>query len=232
SALFQASGGRAGVRRLIVTGSGGPFRGKTRADLAGVTVEQALQHPTWRMGPKITVDSSSLMNKGLEAIEAHHLFGMPMDRIEIVLHPQSIVHGIVEFIDGTCIAQAASTDMRLPIQLALSWPERLPDGAEPLDWASLGSLDFEPVDHETFPAIGLAYEAARRGSTNPCVLNAANEEAVQAFLDGRIGYLDIMTIVERALDAHEAAGALTLDAVLEAERWARAVARREIEARS
>jgi 1-deoxy-D-xylulose-5-phosphate reductoisomerase len=229
SALWQALNGQRDVRRLIVTASGGPFRGMTRDALRGITVDQALAHPTWKMGPKITIDSSTLMNKGLEAIEAHHLFSMPMDRIEIVVQPQSIIHGIVEFIDGSCIAQAAHNDMRLPIQVALSWPERLPDGAEPLDWSALGSLQFEPVDHETFPAIGLAYDAARRGSTYPCVLNAANEEAVAAFLAGRIAWLDITGIVEHTLARHDAPGAVSLEAVLDAERWARAASSRAIE---
>jgi 1-deoxy-D-xylulose-5-phosphate reductoisomerase len=228
SALFQCLAGNrlADVRRVIVTASGGPFRGRARADLQDVTVEQALRHPTWRMGRKITIDSATLMNKGLEAIEAHHLFGLPMERVEVVVHPQSIVHGIVEYVDGSCVVQAASADMRLPLQIALAWPERLPEGAEPLDWQALGALEFAPVDRETFGAVDLAYEAARRGSTYPAVLNAANEEAVAAFLDERIGFLDICAVVEDALEAHEAAGGeLTLEAVLDAERWARARAR-------
>lgn len=223
SALFQCLAGNRleDVRRVIITASGGPFRGRRRDEIAGATVEQALAHPTWRMGRKITIDSATLMNKGLEAIEAHHLFRLPMDRVEVVVHPQSIVHGIVEFRDGSCLAQAARPDMRLPIQIALAWPERLDDGAEPIEWASLGSLDFEPVDGDAFPAVGLAFEAARRGGTYPCVLNAANEEAVGAFLDGRIRLLDVPRIVEEVLSAHRPAGGLTLEAVLGAERWAR-----------
>jgi 1-deoxy-D-xylulose-5-phosphate reductoisomerase len=227
SALLQCLAGNRieDVRRVVVTASGGPFRGKTRTELADVRVEEALAHPTWRMGRKITVDSATLMNKGLEAIEAHHLFGLPMDRIEIVVHPRSIIHGIVEFTDGSSLVQAANPDMRLPIQLALAWPDRLPEGAEPLDWESLGALTFEPVDHETFPAVGLAYEAARRGGTYPSVLNAANEEAVHGFLHGRIGYLDITRVVEQALGAHDGAAAGSIEDVLEAERWARAFAK-------
>jgi len=190
SAVFQCLAGNRmeDVRRVILTASGGPFRGRSRAELEDVTIEQALAHPTWRMGRKITVDSATLMNKGLEAIEAHHLFHVPIDRVELVVHPQSIVHGMVEFIDGSCIAQAASPDMRLPLQLALGWPDRLPDGAEPIDWQTISSLNFEPLDSDAFPCPGLALEAARRGGTAPCVLNAANEEAVEAFLSQRLRF--------------------------------------------
>src|SRR6185503_7585712 len=158
SAIFQClAGNRLGdIRRIILTASGGPFRGRKREELEDVTVEQALAHPTWRMGKKITVASATLMNKGLEAIEAHHLFGVPIDRVELVVHPQSTIHGMVEFTDGSVIAQAASADMRLPLQIALAWPERLPDGAEPLDWQAIGSLDFEPLDFEAFPCPALA----------------------------------------------------------------------------
>jgi len=232
SALFQCLAGNrlSDVRRVIVTASGGPFRGRTFEELRDVRVEEALAHPTWRMGRKITVDSATLMNKGLEAIEAHHLFGIPMDRVDVVVHPQSIVHGIVEFHDGSCILQAANADMRLPIQIALAWPDRLPEGAEPLEWPALGSLDFEPVDRATFRSLGIAFEAARKGGTYPAVMNAANEEAVAAFLDERLAFLAIPSIVEDVLAAHEHAGELTLDAVLDAERWARAEARARIEA--
>ncbi len=234
SALFQCLAGNRlnDVRRVIVTASGGPFRGRTSEDLRDVRVEEALAHPTWRMGRKITVDSATLMNKGLEAIEAHHLFGIPMDRVEVVVHPQSIVHGIVEFRDGSCILQAATADMRLPIQIALAWPDRLPEGAEPLEWPSLGSLDFEPVDRATFRSLGIAFEAARKGGTYPAVMNAANEEAVAAFLDERLAFLAIPSVVEDVVSVHEYSGELTLDAVLDAERWARAEARGRIEARS
>jgi 1-deoxy-D-xylulose-5-phosphate reductoisomerase len=232
SALFQCLAGNrlSDVRRVIVTASGGPFRGRTHEDLEAVRVEEALAHPTWRMGRKITVDSATLMNKGLEAIEAHHLFGIPMDRVDVVVHPQSIVHGIVEFRDGSCILQAANADMRLPIQVALAWPDRLPEGAEPLEWSALGSLDFEPVDRATFRCLDIAFEAARKGGTYPAVMNAANEEAVAAFLDERLAFLAIPEVVEDVVTSHEQAGALTLDAVLEAERWARADARARIEA--
>ncbi|TML80498.1 MAG: 1-deoxy-D-xylulose-5-phosphate reductoisomerase [Actinobacteria bacterium] len=232
SALFQCLAGNrlSDVRRVIVTASGGPFRGRTYEELSAVGVEEALAHPTWRMGRKITVDSATLMNKGLEAIEAHHLFGIPMDRVEVVVHPQSIVHGIVEFHDGSCILQAANADMRLPIQVALAWPDRLPEGAEPLEWSSLGSLDFEPVDRSTFRCLDIAFEAARKGVTYPAVMNAANEEAVGAFLDERLAFTGIPSIVEDVLAAHKAAPELTLEAVLDAEQWARAEARSRIEA--
>ncbi|HEX9713690.1 MAG TPA: 1-deoxy-D-xylulose-5-phosphate reductoisomerase [Actinomycetota bacterium] len=232
SALYQCLAGNRleDVRRVIITASGGPFRGRTREQLAAVTLDEALRHPTWNMGRKITVDSATLMNKGLEAIEAHHLFGLSMERVEVVVHPRSIVHGIVEFVDGSCIVQASRPDMRLPIQLALGWPERLADGAEPLDWPSLGALAFEPVDHEAFPALELAYDAARRGGTCPAVLNAANEEAVEAFLEQRIAYLDIVEIVRDVLAEHRPGGPPTLDSVLDAERWARAAARAKADA--
>ena len=232
SALFQCLAGNrlSDVRRVIVTASGGPFRGRTYEELSGVGIEEALAHPTWRMGRKITVDSATLMNKGLEAIEAHHLFGIPMDRVEVVVHPQSIVHGIVEFQDGSCILQAANADMRLPIQVALAWPDRLPEGAEPLEWSSLGSLDFEPVDRSTFRCLDIAFEAARKGATYPAVMNAANEEAVAAFLDERLAFTGIPSIVEDVLAAHKAATELTLEAVLDAEQWARAEACGRIEA--
>jgi 1-deoxy-D-xylulose-5-phosphate reductoisomerase len=232
SAVLQCLAGNrlADVRRVIVTASGGPFRGRKRTDLENVTVEDALAHPTWRMGRKITVDSATLMNKGLEAIEAHHLFGVAIERVELVVHPQSIVHGIVEFLDGSCLAQASRPDMRLPLQVALAWPERLPEGVEPLDWAGLGTLSFEPLDAEAFPCPGLAFEAARRGSTYPCVMNAVNEEAVAAFLERRLDFLGIPRVVERVLERHSPAPDLTLDAVLEAEAWARAEAAAQISA--
>ncbi|HEU5264926.1 MAG TPA: 1-deoxy-D-xylulose-5-phosphate reductoisomerase, partial [Gaiellaceae bacterium] len=232
SAVFQClAGNRLGdVRRVILTASGGPFRGRTASELEKVAVEDALAHPTWRMGRKITVDSATLMNKGLEAIEAHHLFGIPIDRVELVVHPRSLVHGIVEFIDGSCLAQVSTPDMRLPLQIALAWPERLPDGAEPLDWQTIGALEFEPLDGKTFPCPGLAVAAARRGGTHPCVLNAANEEAVDAFLDERLRFGGIAPVVERVLDAHDAIADPELDDVLAAEEWARSRARSEIEA--
>jgi 1-deoxy-D-xylulose-5-phosphate reductoisomerase len=232
SAVFQCLAGNRmdDVRRVILTASGGPFRGRTREELEDVTIEQALAHPTWRMGRKITVDSATLMNKGFEAIEAHHLFRVPIDRVELVVHPQSIVHGMVEFIDGSCIAQAATPDMRLPLQLALAWPERLPDGAEPLDWQAISSLNFEPLDGNAFPAPGLAFEAARRGGTAPCVLNAANEEAVEAFLSQRLRFGAIPRVLEAVLDAHTIVSDPSLEDVLAAEDEARAKAREQIEA--
>jgi 1-deoxy-D-xylulose-5-phosphate reductoisomerase len=230
SAVFQClAGNRLGdVRRVILTASGGPFRGRSREETADVTVEQALAHPTWRMGRKITVDSATLMNKGFEAIEAQHLFCVPIDRVELVVHPQSIVHGIVEFLDGSCIAQAATPDMRLPLQIALAWPERLPDGAEPIDWQSLGSLGFGPIDTEAFPCPGLAFEAARRGGTAPCVLNAANEEAVEAFLTEQLRFGAIADVIEHVLDSHDVVRDPSLEDVLSAEEWARARARERI----
>ncbi|MGH2783675.1 MAG: 1-deoxy-D-xylulose-5-phosphate reductoisomerase [Actinomycetota bacterium] len=232
SAVFQClAGNRMGdVRRVILTASGGPFRGRDRDELEDVTVEEALAHPTWRMGRKITVDSATLMNKGLEAIEAHHLFGIPIDRVELVVHPRSLVHGIVEFVDGSCIAQISNPDMRLPLQIALAWPERLPEGAEPLDWQTVGSLAFEPLDVDTFPCPGLAVAAARRGGTYPCVLNAANEEAVEAFLSERLRFGAIPVVIERVLERHDGVMDPELDDVLGAEGWARAESRREIEA--
>jgi 1-deoxy-D-xylulose-5-phosphate reductoisomerase len=230
SAVFQClSGNRLDdVRRVILTASGGPFRGRSGAELENVTVEQALAHPTWRMGRKITVDSATLMNKGFEAIEAHHMFRVPIDRVELVVHPQSIVHSIVEYIDGSCIAQAATPDMRLPLQIALAWPERLPDGAEPIDWPAIGSLGFEPLDADAFPSPGLAFEAARRGGTAPCVLNAANEEAVEAFLTERLRFAAIPVVVERVLERHSSVADPSLEDVLAAEEWARAEATRQI----
>ncbi len=230
SAVFQCLAGNRmdDVRRVILTASGGPFRGRTRAELEDVTVEQALAHPTWRMGRKITVDSATLMNKGLEAIEAHHLFRVPIDRVELVVHPRSLVHGIVEFVDGSCIAQISSPDMRLPLQIALSWPERLPDGAEPLDWQTLGALEFEPLDGATFPCPGLAAAAARSGGTSPCVMNAANEEAVEAFLAERLRFGAIAPVIERVLERHDSVAEPELEDVLAAEDWARRQAREEV----
>jgi 1-deoxy-D-xylulose-5-phosphate reductoisomerase len=234
SAIFQCLAGNRlmDVRRIILTASGGPFRGRSADDLHDVTVEQALAHPTWRMGRRITVDSATLMNKGFEAIEAHHLFRVPIDRVELVVHPQSIVHGIVEYLDGSCIAQAANPDMRLPLQIALAWPERLPDGAEPMDWGQLGALGFEPLDASTFPSPGLAFAAARRGGTYPCALNAADEEAVEAFLSERLRFGDIPGVIETVLEKHNSVAEPTLDDVLTAEEWARAEARAAIGARA
>ena len=222
----QDPGARAGewVRRIVLTASGGPFRGRSRADLEQVTVEQALAHPTWSMGPKITVDSSTLMNKGLEVIEAHELFAADYDRIEVVVHPQSIVHSMVELTDGATIAQLSMPDMRLPIAYALAYPERIGTAFGAIDWAAVGRLDFEPPDHEAFPCLGLAYEAGRVGETAPAWLNAANEVAVAAFLAGRLRWIAIPDALKAVLARHDGATAQSVDDVVEADRRAREVA--------
>ena len=207
------------VARIVLTASGGPFR--TRTDLSGVTPEEALAHPTWSMGPKITIDSATLMNKALEVIEAHHLFGFEFSRIGVVVHPQSIVHGLVELVDGSTVLQAGPTDMRIPILAALSEPDTMPTGLQPIDLASLGELRFEPVDNERFPALGLAYRAGTAGGTYPCALNAANEIAVQAFLERTIPFTAIPSIVATVLDRHQGGEADDLEAVLEADARAR-----------
>jgi 1-deoxy-D-xylulose-5-phosphate reductoisomerase len=212
------------VARIVLTASGGPFRGRSRADLTDVTVDDALAHPTWSMGPKITVDSSTLMNKGLEVIEAHELFGIPYDRIEVVVHPQSIVHSMVEFTDGATLAQLSLPDMRLCIGYALAWPARLGAPFGPIDWTTLRRLEFEPPDHDAFPCLGLAYEAGRRGGTLPAWLNAANEVAVGAFLDGRLRWSAIPDLLRATLEGHDGADAESADAVVEADRAARAAA--------
>ena len=226
SAIWQClrSGAADEVRRLVLTASGGPFRGRRRSELADVTPAEALAHPTWSMGPVVTVNSATLMNKGLELIEAHLLFGVAVEDIAVVVHPQSVVHSMVEFQDGSTIAQASPPDMRLPIALGLSWPDRLPRVAAPCDWTTAATWTFEPLDDEAFPAIRLARQAVAASATHPAVYNAANEEAVAAFLGGQVGFLQIVDTVARVLDEHEpdAAGAdLTLDGVLAAERWAR-----------
>ena len=213
------------VSRIILTASGGPFRGKTRADLAGVTAAEALQHPTWAMGPVVTINSSTLMNKGLELIEASLLFDVPPERITPVVHPQSVVHSMVEFTDGSTIAQASPPSMKLPIALGLSWPERIEEVIAPCSWDEAVAWTFEPVDHETFPALRLAREALAAGPLHPAVLNAANEEAVAAFLEGRIGYLDMSRVVEESLAAFEPPSTLSLEAVADSEAWARRYAR-------
>jgi 1-deoxy-D-xylulose-5-phosphate reductoisomerase len=202
SALYQAlrAGRRDEVARLLLTASGGPFRGRTRAELEHVTVEDALKHPTWDMGAKITIDSSTLMNKGLEVIEAHELFGFDYDHVDVVVHPQSVVHGMVEFHDGAVIAQLSMPDMRLPIGLALGAPDRLDEPFGPIDWTSLGTLTFETPDLEAFPALRLAYQAGRAGGGAPAALSAANEVAVAAFLDRRIPWLAIADVLTAALD--------------------------------
>lgn len=226
SAIAQClrSGSHAEVGRIILTASGGPFRGRSREQLSEVTVEQALAHPTWDMGPVVTINSATLMNKGLELIEAHLLFDMPLDRIVVVVHPQSVVHSMVEFVDGSTIAQASPPDMRLPIALGLGWPDRVPAAASACDWTTASTWEFYPLDDEAFPAVGLAARAAQAGGVAPAMLNAANETAVQAFRDGRIGFLQITELVERVLD--DATGAIegnrvTLEDVLEADASAR-----------
>lgn len=205
SAIFQSlRGGRASeVKRLIVTASGGPFRGYKRSELEGVTLEQCLKHPNWSMGKKITVDSSTLANKGLEVIEAHWLFNMPYEKISVVVHPQSIVHSAVEFCDGSVIAQLGEPDMRLPIQYALSYPERFDTAFEQLDFMKHGTLTFEEPDVEAFPSLRLAVECGKAGGTLPCAFNAANEEAVYAFLENKIKYLDIPYITAKVTEAHQ-----------------------------
>lgn len=211
------------VSRIILTASGGPFRGRSRAELEDVSIEDALAHPTWSMGPKITVDSSTLMNKGLEVIEAHELFGLSYNNIDVVVHPQSIVHSMVEFTDGATIAQLSLPDMRLCIGYAVSFPQRLPQAFGKIDWKDLRSLDFEEPDLEAFPCLRLAFEAGQEGKTAPAALNAANEVAVQAFLDQKIRWLDISAVIAEALARHENISAETVEDVLEADRKSRFV---------
>jgi len=246
SALAQAlrGGSAQEVRRLVLTASGGPFRGLPAESLADVTPEQALAHPTWDMGPVVTVNSATLVNKGLEVIEAHLLFDVPFDRIEVVVHPQSVVHSMVEFVDGSTLAQASPPDMRLPIALGLGWPDRVPEAAAPCDWSRPTTWEFLPLDHAAFPAVGLARWAGTAGGTAPAVLNAANEQAVAAFLAGNLPFPGIVETVRRVLEEHLGAAApspgsdratpaglppqpglendLRLADVLDAETWARA----------
>ena len=234
SALHQClrSGRREEVRRLLLTASGGPFLGRSAEELAGVTVDDALAHPTWDMGPKVTIDSSTLMNKGLEVIEAHELFGTAYDAIEVLVQPQSVVHSMVEFTDGSTIAQLSRPDMRLPIAYALGHPDRAPVAFGAIDWARVGRLDFAAPDTATFRCLALAYQAGRRGGTAPAVLNAANEVAVAAFLDGRLRWGDIASVIEDCLDAVPGTKADDLGVVLEADRSARDWAGAAVERRS
>jgi 1-deoxy-D-xylulose-5-phosphate reductoisomerase len=229
SALAQClRGGRADeVRRLVLTASGGPFRGRSRAELADVTPEQALNHPTWNMGPVVTINSATLINKGLEVIEAHLLFDVPMDRIEVMVHPQSVIHSMVEFTDGATLAQASPPDMRLPIALGVDWPDRVPDAAPGLDWTAAHTWELFPLDDEAFPAVALARHAGELGGTVPAVYNAANEECVDAFRAGRLPFLGIVDTVARVVEEHGSGtpGDLTLDDVLAADGWARARSR-------
>jgi len=231
SALAQClrGGRRDEVERLVLTASGGPFRGRTREDLAEVTPEQALTHPTWDMGPVVTTNSATLVNKGLEVIEAHMLFDVPYDRIDVVVHPQSVVHSMVEFTDGSTLAQASPPDMRIPIALGLGWPDRVPGAAPACDWTRAATWEFLPLDDDAFPAVRLAREAGRRGGTAPAVYNAANEECVEAFLAGRLPFLGIVDTVEVVLAEHLEDGLSGniqgVDDVLSAEEWARQRAR-------
>lgn len=231
SALAQCLRGerREDLKRVIITASGGPFRGWSRDELAKASVKEALAHPTWQMGPKITIDSATLMNKGLEVIEAHYLFWLEFSQIDVVVHPESIIHGIAEFNDGSMMAQMALADMRLPIQLALAFPDRLGTGIRGLDLAKLGRMSFEELDRDAFPAVELAYRAGRLGLTYPAALNAANEVAVMAFLEGKIRLVQIPEVVAAVLDEHDAAPVVSEVALDRADRWARGRAAEIIE---
>jgi 1-deoxy-D-xylulose-5-phosphate reductoisomerase len=234
SALHQLISGEAPgtVEKLVLTASGGPFRGRTRAELAEVSIEDALKHPTWAMGGKITIDSATLMNKGLEVIEAHHLFGVPYDRIDVVVHPQSIVHSLITLNDGAALAHLGHPDMRVPISYALHHPDRVDVPVRALDLAEVGALTFEPVDHDAFPCLNLARAAAIAGGTAPCVLNAANEVAVHAFLRGALSYLGIAEVIARTLDGLPPARVRAFESLYEADREARALAAELVEAES
>ncbi|MCR4433122.1 MAG: 1-deoxy-D-xylulose-5-phosphate reductoisomerase [Caldiserica bacterium] len=223
SAIFQCLQGESmeAVDKIVLTASGGPFWRRNPAELERVTVEEALAHPVWKMGKKITVDSATLMNKGLEVIEAHYLFGLPPEKIEVLIHPQSVVHSLVRFKDGAMLAQLSVPDMRLPIQYALLYPERLPSLVRTLDLAEVGKLEFQRADLERFPALRLAYLALEMGGTAPTVLSAADEVAVEAFLGGRISFTRIVQVVEEVLSCHVPLSGETLEEVLEADRWAR-----------
>jgi 1-deoxy-D-xylulose-5-phosphate reductoisomerase len=223
SAIFQAlkAGEHKEVRRVILTSSGGPFRGRSRRDLLDVTPRDALNHPTWRMGPKISIDSATLMNKALEIIEARWLFGLEPEQIEVVVHPESTIHSMVEFVDGSVVAQLSPPDMRLPIQYALTYPDRLPAPCELLDFERPFSLRFEPPDRETFPSLDLGFEVMKRGGTCGAVLNAANEAAVTRFLNGEIGFLDIARACRAVLEYHHFEATPTLDTLWKVDNWAR-----------
>jgi 1-deoxy-D-xylulose-5-phosphate reductoisomerase len=231
SAIFQSLEGhrRTDVRRLILTASGGPFRNWSLDDLQKVTPHDALAHPNWTMGRKITIDSATMMNKGLEVIEAHWLFGLPVERIAVHIHPESIVHSMVEYVDGAVMAQLGIPDMTTPIAYALSYPERLQLDLPPLDLCRLGRLHFSEPDGRCFPCLGLAYDALRCGRSAPAVLNAANELAVEAFLSERIGFLDIPRIIASVLAQHEVTAADSLERILAADQWARRMAQKKID---
>ena len=228
NAIFQVLESVDRVRRIIITASGGPFRTWTREAMAAATPAQAVKHPTWSMGAKISVDSATLMNKGLELIEAYHLFGLRPDQLDVLVHPQSLVHGLVEYVDGSVLAQLGSADMRVPIAHALAWPDRIETPVERLDLARIGRLEFEEADRKRFPALALAEAALAEGACRPCILNAANEEAVAAFLDGRIGFLDIAAVVADTLSALPSRCPETLEDVSEADARARAQAQQYI----
>src|SRR5712675_3733632 len=226
NAIFQCLEGKQAtdVRRIILTASGGPFREKPRKDFDSITPEQALKHPTWNMGPKITIDSATLFNKGLETIEAHWLFGVEMDRVEVVIHPQSIVHSMVEFADGSTLAQLSYSNMCFPIQYAVTWPDRIPNTLPPLDFSKLSKLEFSTPRYDDFPALNLARRAGETGGTLPAVMNAANEIAVAAFLDRKVRFPEIWRIVEQVMNRHTPVAHPNLDAILRADQWARAQA--------
>ncbi len=223
SALAQClrGGSRAEVRRLVLTASGGPFRGRTRDDLHDVTVEQALAHPTWDMGPVVTINSATLVNKGLELLEAHLLFDVPIDRVDVVVHPQSVVHSMVEFVDGSTLAQASPPDMRLPIALGLGWPDRVPGAAAGCDWTTASTWEFLPLDEQAFPAVRLARQAGEAGGTAPAVYNAANEVCVAAFVAGRLRFTGIVDTLAQVLDEHDVGNVGSVPDVMAAETWAR-----------
>jgi 1-deoxy-D-xylulose-5-phosphate reductoisomerase len=226
SAIAQAlrSGEPHEVRRLVLTASGGPFRGRSRAELGDVTPAQALAHPTWAMGRVVTTNSATLVNKGLEVIEAHLLFDVPYERVDVVVHPQSIVHSMVEFLDGSTIAQASPPDMRLPISLGLDWPHRISGVGMPLDWTTATQWTFEPLDEKAFGSVALAKRVGSAGGTYPAVFNAANEQAVDAFHEGRLSFLGIVEVIERVVERHDAPAALTRESLADAEAWARRTA--------
>ena len=224
--MDSRAGSACHIRRLILTASGGPFREMPASDFESITIEQALRHPTWNMGPKITIDSATLFNKGLEMIEAHWLFGVEMKRVEVVIHPQSIVHSMVEFADGSVLAQLSHSDMCFPIQYALTWPERVPNSLPPLDFGKLQQLEFATPRYEDFPALNLARDAGEEGGTLPAVLNASNEVAVAAFLAGRISFPRIWETVGEVMNRHTSVAKPALDAILRADQWARQEAAR------
>jgi 1-deoxy-D-xylulose-5-phosphate reductoisomerase len=227
NAIFQCLEGKSSldIRRIILTASGGPFRETLRKDFDSITPEQALKHPTWNMGPKITIDSATLFNKGLEMIEAHWLFGVEMKRVEVVIHPQSVVHSMVEFADGSTLAQLSYSNMCFPIQYAVTWPDRVPNTLPPLDFSKLSKLEFFAPRYDDFPALNLARRAGETGGTSPAVMNAANEVAVAAFLDRQVRFPDIWQIVEEAMNRHTSVAHPNLDAILQADQWARREAR-------